>query len=185
MIIYSLYRAHVTSFWDSAIGNWLATLLGVIAGVPIALAFERKRIAKEEVDKAKEKKDQAKKVLFLIKEELQFNQEKLEERKLNPKLIHFITYKNALWKVLADSGQIQWISDPTLLNKISYAYFYIGIVTSIEKKLYDVIRSNEITYGNHKPASAYLFEDARRFDTDLDERIFQAMNEIERFLVEN
>ena len=48
-IVYSLFiTTDSQGYWDGAIGNWLATLLGIIAGVPIALAIERQRISREE-----------------------------------------------------------------------------------------------------------------------------------------
>ena len=59
-ILYSFYRKDAQSYWDGAIGNWLATLLGIISGVPLALSIERKRIFREERERTEQQAKRAK-----------------------------------------------------------------------------------------------------------------------------
>jgi hypothetical protein len=51
---YTLFRSNQFQYWDGAVGNLVATLLGIIAGVPVALHLERRRAANEAKEKRRE-----------------------------------------------------------------------------------------------------------------------------------
>lgn len=50
-IVYSYQRRFETTYWDGAVGNWLATLLGIVTGVPVALYLERNRAKSERAER--------------------------------------------------------------------------------------------------------------------------------------
>ncbi len=163
-IVYSMHRAGNQAYFDGAIGNGLAILLGVIAGVPIALALERRRAAQEALYRAAEQRDRAANVSRLIRDELAHNGERLAQRHHDPTVLPVDPFKNALWRALSDSGEIRWIDDPSLLNEIASAYHYIGVVAAIEDKCYQALRGFDLTYGDGTRASQRLLRDARFYD---------------------
>ena len=176
---YSFYRRDSQGYWDGAIGNWLATLLGIIAGVPIALAIERQKISREEQERAAEHRERAIKVSFLIRDELVYNSNRLAERLNNKVSLPLLPFKNDLWRALSDSGEIRWIDNPPILNKIASAYYYIGVVSAIEDKCYQAIRGINPRYEDGTLASQRLLEDARKFDAELSVNISAAIRAIE------
>ena len=66
-VIYSLFRIGSQNYWDGALGNWLATMLGVIGGIPIALEINR---FVTELDDLKKKKAQLLEVYSVLELEL-------------------------------------------------------------------------------------------------------------------
>jgi hypothetical protein len=174
-ISYSIWRSNSQDYWDGVVGNGLATLLGIIAGVPIALAIERRRALQEEQERAVEQRDRASKVSFLIRDELAYNAVRLAERMNNRTALPLVSFKNDLWRALSDSGEIRWIDDPHVLSETASAYHYIGVVAAIEDRCYQAVRGINPRYDDGTRVSQKLLEDARRFDTQLGECISAAM----------
>ena len=176
---YSVFRRASLGYWDGAIGNWLATLLGIIAGVPIALAIERQRISHEEQAHVAEHREHAIKVSFLIRDKLVYNSNRLTERINDKTSLPLFPFKNDLWRALSDSGEIRWIDNPPILNKIASAYYYIGVVSAIEDKCYQAIRGINPRYNDGTFASQHLLEDARKLDIVSGVTISEAIGSIE------
>jgi len=179
---YSIYRGNSQAYWDGAVGNWLATLLGIIAGVPIALAIERQRAAGEEQQRIAEQRVRAIKVSFLIRDELAYDSNRLAERLKSTTTLPLLPFKNDLWRALSDSGEIRWIDNPPVLNEIASAYYYVGVVAAIEDKCYQAIRGINPRYDDGTLASQRLLEDARKFDAELSKSISAAITAIEEMV---
>lgn len=177
-VVYSVYRSDNQVYWDGAIGNWFATLLGIVAGVPIALKIERQRMAHEERKQITAHRERAVKVLSLIKDELTYNSHRLTERLNNTSFLPLYTFKSDLWRALSDSGEIQWINNPSVLDKIASTYYYIGIVSTIEEKCYQAIHGINPKYRDGTTASQRLLEDARKIDSELSKSITTAIESI-------
>lgn len=178
-IAYSFYRKDNQAYWDGAIGNWLATLLGIIAGVPIALAIERQRIAREEQERVAESRERAINVSSLIRDELVHNSNRLAERLSDKTSLPLLPLKSDLWRALSDSGEIRWIDNPPVLNNIATSYYYVGVVSAIEDKCYQAMRGINPKYPDGTFASQRLLEDARKFDNELSKSISTAIKAIE------
>lgn len=122
---------HFPNFFENFFSNLLSTLLGAIVGVPIAL-FLYHHQKKDEIEQRHN--DQIKrqiKILQLLKGELESNQRTLTEINAdfrftseNFKLLFYVAYKlkDAYWKALSNGGEIQWITDVELLNKLAWVY---------------------------------------------------------------
>lgn len=178
-VVYSYQQRANCRYWEGAIGNWLATLLGIIAGVPIALAIERQRISREERERAAEQQEEAKKISSLIRDELVYNSDGLAERIKNQNISPRRPLKSDLWRALSDSGEIRWIDNASVLNKIASAYFYIGVVSAIEDKYYQALRGVNPKYRDGTLASGRLLRDARKFDSELNKSLSTAISSIE------
>jgi hypothetical protein len=128
-----------STFFSDFLSNWMATLLGVAIGIPIALILNNSQERKTE----KERKE---KILLMIREEMKnnsynttewfdSNKSKNEKRTvLLPSQLSFET-----WKALSDSGELQWIKDPGLLFFISETYYYIRSAIYLAEKHHNLM----------------------------------------------
>ena len=125
---------------DTFLGGLLATVIGLVAGIPIALEINRYQSLIQEKQERKsedrEKLDRKIRILSLIKQELGFNQEFLvalvEVQADHPDVVINWGLKNDLWKALADGGELPWIDDLQLLDAIARAYYYIRRIMFFE-----------------------------------------------------
>jgi hypothetical protein len=119
-------------FWKNFLSNLLATFLGLIIGIPVALWINRFQQKATEVSENKridlETSTRKEKILNLIKAELEFNEEIFSTRNNDEIYISGLdTYKFKLetWGSISDGGEIQWIQNLDLLNAVSLAYYAI------------------------------------------------------------
>lgn len=161
---YSFNKGADINYWDGAMGNWLATMAGIIGGIPIALELNRLIMRVEDRKKSIEEKLRERDLLLLVKEELHFDKDRLEERVNNPTGLPLYPFKSDLWDAVSDSGEIKFIKDPGLLNRIASAYYIIKAVKNIEEQCYRASRSATVSFANNVTAVQLLLADARRFD---------------------
>jgi len=133
------------SFLDSTMGNWFATMLGLIAGVPIAFWISQKQIEfqeKERVDTEKQiSRERKHKILALLRNELEANRQFLnflmEKQNEQPGVAILAGMKNVLWRAYSDSGELHWIDNPSLIDRISTAYYNINALIGYESQYSD------------------------------------------------
>src|SRR5262245_64007705 len=136
-------KHNTRSFLDNAVGNLLATMIGLILGVTIALQIngyqQREQTRQERAARDEESSQQKKRVLELTRQELAFDLEQIKSRWNGPKRqVTLPPLKTDLWRALAASGDIKWINSPPLLDAVSTAYFWINITAQLETKAFDV-----------------------------------------------
>jgi len=125
-------------FWRDFISNSVATLLGVIIGIPIALWLSNFQNNMEE-------KERKKKILRLLKEEILVNigplnrWKKSSENFMIESLSLLIFIKIEHWAAFSDGGELQWIKDPNLLGKISDAYNYLRMMKDLCNKYFVIL----------------------------------------------
>jgi hypothetical protein len=126
---------------DNFLGDALATIIGVIIGIPIALWLGRKQQKdQEERERQAEQRESAErkaKILKLIKRELEHNREHIvESEKRNgrkeEKEPPIRGFKDELWRAFSDGGELEWITDLDLLHFVSQAYHYIRVASELE-----------------------------------------------------
>ena len=142
-VIYFISRVSDISFRDNLMGNWFATMIGAIVGILTAIEINSMIEKTENAKKELEEKQRKKKILGLIKEELEFNLDKIKSRRLNlektgKRSVSIPSMKDELWNAFSDGGEIEWINDPQLLDTITRAYYYIRSVIYLEDKYFDV-----------------------------------------------
>lgn len=129
------------SFWKDFISNSLATFLGALLGIPIALWISNYQGRQEELERKK-------KILHLLTQELLMNfgtltnWKKRDGRISNVAEIH-VFLKTEYWKAFSDGGELQWIKDPVLLSEIAEAYNFIRMVSEASNQF---INLNQNTY---------------------------------------
>ena len=193
-VIPALYfLTHITDseFLDNSMGNWFATMTGVIVGIPIALWLSRRQQKEQEKkeQEAQEREASARKarILALLKEELEYNRDQLlagevendravlvdGERQV---LVHGL--KDELWNAFSDGGELQWIRDLQLIYAISSAYHHIRRATYLEKIYLDVLRGSVVKIP--RMSSDELMKGLIKIDSDTLKFIKLALEEIEK-----
>jgi hypothetical protein len=138
--LYFLTHIADSEFLDNSMGNWFATMTGVIVGIPIALWLSRRQ-QKEQEKKEQEAREREAlvrktKILRLVKTELEHNRDQLlasKEEGVTQRVVFVNGLKDELWSAFSDGGELQWIRDLQLLYVISFAYHYIRRVIYLEK----------------------------------------------------
>ena len=180
-LVYSLWRYRDLNYWDGAIGNWLATVLGVLCGIPIAVEIEKYFSGIEETKQSLLELKREKELLLLVKEELLFDQDRLSDRMGNVLDLPLHPFKVDLWTALSDSGEIKYIASRQLLNRITSAYHIVRIVKNIENQCYKASRGATVRFGD-KTAAQLLLADARTFDKQNGDNLKFAVNEIDKYI---
>lgn len=188
--VYALYFAKTEkSFWDNAMGNMLATIIALIAGIPTALWVDRRIRSGEESRKYISDRRREKNLLELIKEELEFSYKSLflSGKKGNKTSITIKPLKSDLWDALVSSDETKYIEEPNLLNRITSAYYVLKIVKNIEKQAYLALRTSAIRFtlpdGTKKNSAQLLLEDARNFDSLFETSISEALQMINKRII--
>lgn len=146
------------SFLDGTMGNWFATIMGLIAGVPIGLWINQKQQdlqEKERVIFEKKISDERKnRVLTLLRNELDTNRQFLnllvEKQNEQPDIAILAGMKNVLWKAFSDSGELHWVDNPSLIDKISNAYYNINQLIEYEHRYSDPYFNSAVSSSSGK-----------------------------------
>ena len=152
-------------FWKNFLSNALATFVGAIIGIPVALWINRiQHKATESTEKKKfetEAKARKKKILELIRDELSDNKKLLDEIRSDeveyPEweegVAHAKTTENAfrlkteLWRAFSDGGELHWIQDLDLLRSMALAYDIIRMVLYLGEKYTSLENSITLEHG--------------------------------------
>lgn len=134
-----------SQFREGALSNFLATIVGVVAGIPIAIWLARQQQVEQEkaeaVAKQREKQQRQRKILSLIVSELELNQGILSDRvnRICEKrtAINVPGVKNDLWSAFSDGGELEWLDDVQLLDVLSQAYYHIRWIINLEMLYFD------------------------------------------------
>jgi hypothetical protein len=115
----------------------LPTLVGVIAGLPIALWLIRVGESASRESAAVAARNRRKLVLGVIDHELQEALDQLKgDRARRPRALVIPFLKTEAWRALADGGELKWIEDPELIDRFARAYHRIETTTMIEQAMY-------------------------------------------------
>jgi hypothetical protein len=121
-----------TSFWQSFLSNALATFLGAVIGIPIALLLNKYQEKASEFERKR-------KILSLLKEELLINLTQISAWNKNPNK-HIETnvigpfLRNESWKAFSDGGELKWIKNPILLSELARAYSHIRTLQELSER---------------------------------------------------
>ena len=174
-----------SAFRDSFLGNLLATIIGVIAGIPIALWVSRlQQNEQEKIEnnfKEREVAEHTIKILSLVEKELGYNLSQLKKQKqgisdYGERFLPIDGQKDELWNAFSDGGELQWIKDLELLDMISMAYYDSRRVIHLEKLLLDAKRPPNYVSGLVTMRGNWLLE----INQEVSQSIEMALGEIHK-----
>ncbi len=134
-------------WWSDFSSNLFATLIGVGIGIPIALYINRKQInIQQDLENKIQRKEQAEravKIVDLLESELQVNLFQLGANKSPSesgmsRVIFVSGFKDELWKVFSEGGEIEWIKDIEILDSLATSYHYIARLKFLENLYFEI-----------------------------------------------
>lgn len=185
--LYILCSKPDKTFWDNSVGNLLATVLALIAGIPIAFMVDRFIQRRQEKENYIQDRVREIEILKIIKEELEFSYKSLflKGKKGNTNNLTIQPLKSDIWNALSSSEEIRYIEDVSLINRITSAYYVLNLVKDIEKQAYIALRSATVTFtinGKNMNSTQLLLQDARTFDDLFEKSVEEALKAINKRL---
>ena len=157
-IAYSVYRRSETQYWDGAVGNWVATLLGIVTGVPVALFLERKRTSVENQSRQDMQLRLRQDVLALLRDELADAKAKIAVRASSNDSLPIEPLKVSNREAMKSSGNLRHVSEPNLLGAISNAYRLLHCLADAEKSCLGAINGINVDFSFRATASERLLQ---------------------------
>ena len=121
-------------FFRDYLPNLLATVVGVIIGIPVAIWLS----TYQEKETEEQKKQ---KILSLLRVELKANEQVLQNWEgANDKGLDTYTVlldaelKIETWKAFSDGGELEWIKDSGVLFMLSQTYHYIRVIKRLSEQ---------------------------------------------------
>lgn len=162
--------------WEKILGHGLvATVIGVIVGIPVALWLNRRIKQKEDDQDYQRERMRERNTLNLIKEELEFSKQGLDLRKANLSHLCIQPLKTELWEAMSGSGALSLIESPELLNRITSAYYVLRIVRRMEEACYSATRTATVTFSDGRTGAAVTLADAQTFYELLENNMREAL----------
>ena len=108
-------------FWLSSLSNLVATLVGIIVGLPAALWLDRVFRRRSEKAATLESKRRARKILTILEGELYDNTEMMNH--FHEDIANsYYPVRTESWDALSDGGDLRWIEDEETIYHLSIAY---------------------------------------------------------------
>lgn len=181
-IAYSVYRADRVEYWDGAVGNWLATLLGIIVGIPVALSLERNRERAENEAKARVERQMRLDVLALLKRELAEAERSIVHRMSLGSSVPVEPLKVSSWEAMKATGNLKYVSEPSLIEPISDAYRLIQVLAQEEFVLHRTVFGVNVQFPDGENAAVKIMRNLTAFQAPSVALIRTALSAIEAAL---
>ena len=181
-LAYSFYRRSEIGFWDGAVGNWLATLLGIVTGVPVALAMERRRAEVQRITEDRSSQLIRANVLSLLKDELVDARAKVEDRRQRTETIPIEPLQSSAWDAMRAAGNLRLIAEPPLIGPISEAYRLIHLISETEQLLLRILYGANVVFPDGENAAQKVLRNVHTFHSPALRAISQALAVVEQEL---
>jgi len=127
------------AFRQDLLTNALATMLGVIIGIPAALWLAR-------IQERRQAHTSAERMLALLGRELDHNLAAIDNWRNSPTRYDdtatlVASRKDELWRAISDGGELQWLRDLDVLDSFSPVYLRVRSVREIATRHFDALRS--------------------------------------------
>lgn len=174
-VAFFIARVDAPGYLDSTMGNLFATLVGVVAGVPVALEIARRQqnvlARSERASKEAEHIGRRVRVLSLLRAELQENVGRIEARRESlpqggERTVLAEPLRDNLWNAFADGGELVYVDNPDLLAAIAHAYHHIGTLQRLESEFLSVAHFAGMRIQQTEPPEARLLRCLTESDPD-------------------
>jgi hypothetical protein len=162
LVVIVVYATLSKDAWDF-LNNLVATLAGIAIGVPVGLFVSRRQAEQEEAKRlrteADERKKRVTKIVSLLQRELRDGLTTLKRSKSAGAVSTWTGYnpiKIELWQAFSDGGEIEWIDDPDLLDKLAAAYHHLRLHSTYQDSMLEVRCNAAYTSEVFKEATAAI-----------------------------
>jgi hypothetical protein len=170
------------NYYDGAIGNLMATICGIVLGVPAAISISHWRDKIEQSKAMRDAETKRDKILQLLLDELRHNKRILSKRlALEDKKYPHPELKFIGWHAFSNSGEIRWLDDPALLDHIANAYHYIQLLNADEEIWYKAEIERDPRQSWKAPGDR-IREHIVKIYPDADKVVTQTIKVIEEYL---
>ncbi len=175
---YSFYRRSEVAYWDGAVGNWLATLFGILVGIPVALSLERNRINLEKAEQQRADQRTKRDVLILLQTELVDAQKKIAQRISLGSSIPVEPLKTSAWEAMKATANLRHVAELPLISSLSEAYRLIQVLAETEKMLHRTIYGVNVQFTDGENAATKILRNAVAFHAPTLTTIDHALNAV-------
>lgn len=157
--IYFFQRITDSVFVDNAIGNWFATMIGALVGIVIAVEINRWGELQKATELQFSRKRQKKKVLELLGREIGINLREMNNRQSissdSHRNLSAYKLKDELWRAFSDGGDLKWIDEVDLLEKLANVYYLTKTVNELKNVFDEVYKMQGLQQPSHQTVTYY------------------------------
>ncbi len=140
-IAIAAYGAGDARFRQAFLPGAIATFLGVVAGLPVALWIDRQRTAVERAAAEAERKVRLGDFLNVVEIDLQRASDELERRiaggsARTSDLLPFL--QGNLWEAITASGEVALITEAAVLRALADAYYGVETTAYLERHVWEL-----------------------------------------------
>lgn len=183
-LAYAFLHVRDTSFLSGTIGNLLATLVGVLVGVPIALEIESARTSQESI--AAESRDRAaeRDTLEVLLGEILGNLERLRLRSELMGTVPVDPLMDSRWRAITAAGMLRYIRSPQILAALSDAYRLTELIDDLEKRVHGAVWGINVQYPDGETAATKILATVAQFHAPAENVIGQAATLVQARVLE-
>ena len=179
-ISYSFYRRAELSYWDGAIGNGVATLLGIVIGVPVALHLERRRAEGDQRLRRDEERRLRNDVVVLLQQELSEAKHNIADRGAMTESLPIEPLKMSSWEAMKATGNLRHISEPALISAVSDAYRLLQCLAEAERSVLAAIHGINVQFSDGEFATVKLMRNAKSFHVPTISSVDRALKQLKQ-----
>ncbi|NPV08621.1 MAG: hypothetical protein HPY83_11770 [Anaerolineae bacterium] len=112
-----------------------SSLAAILVGVPIALGLRDQLRRGEMEEHRRSQAEHASTVLSLLRRELEHNGDLLLARQGSDTPLPSEPLKDDLWQALTRGGELPWLQEPAVLDRLASAYYYVRAVSELESAM--------------------------------------------------
>jgi hypothetical protein len=177
-----------SDYWQATLGGILATVIGIILGLPIAawvndIGLRRQQQA-DATASAEHAKDQLVRLCRMLASELASAAQMLAAME-NTGVVDRFRFNVARWKAVSSSGDLRWVTDLPTISALAEAYEAIDVVNMLGHEwLRSMSRPDGIAAwpGTNKPSREVLTELLRDGAADGRAKVSDALRHLDRVL---
>jgi len=180
-----------SDYWQATLGGVLATVVGIILGLPIAAwvndVGQRHQQEAEARAAASHARDQLDRLGRLLASELTDATRPLESIETTGVVDRF-QFNVARWEAVSSSGDLRWLTDLPAISALAEAYEAIGVVNVLGYEwLRSMSRPDGVAAwpGTNQPSSEVLTDLLRDAASDARAKIQAALDHIDRILTDD
>lgn len=141
--------------------GYIATIAGIIVGVPVALGIAGAQETGRRASQASARASRAADLLRRLDADLAETLQELESQDRQPRVGSIVPFLGTgLWDVLKSTGDLALLSDLGVMRDVSRAYDRIGLTAYLERQAWELTNSPDLVKGISPGVAGYVVDTA-------------------------